>query len=116
MNRREALKTSIAAAALAGLAPRSLFPPARAAATLEVGVLIPISGPAGLFGPSSENCTRLAVEEINAGGGILGRTVEPVFADVGGPRPTPPRRPSSSGRAKASRRSSACTTAPCGGR
>ena len=85
MNRREVLKTSIAAAALAAAAPRLLAPSARAADPLMVGVLIPISGPAGLFGPSSRNCTELAVEEINAAGGILGRTVEPVFADVGGP-------------------------------
>ena len=85
MKRREVLKTSIAAAGFAGLAPHGLIPLARAATTLKVGVLIPISGPAGLFGPSSENCSRLAVEEINAAGGILGRTVEPVFADVGGP-------------------------------
>ena len=85
MNRREVLKTSIAAAALAAAAPRLLGPSARAADPLKVGVLIPISGPAGLFGPSSRNCTQLAVEEINAAGGILGRTVEPVFADVGGP-------------------------------
>ena len=85
MNRREVLKTSIAAAALAAAAPRLLAPSARAADPLKVGVLIPISGPAGLFGPSSRNCTQLAVEELNAAGGILGRTVEPVFADVGGP-------------------------------
>ncbi len=85
MNRRDVLKTSIAAAALAGLAPRLLAPSARAETGLKVGVLIPISGPGGLFGPSCRNCTRLAVQEINAAGGILGRTVEPVFADVGGP-------------------------------
>ena len=85
MNRREVLKTSIAAAALAGAAPRLLVPSARAAASLKVGVLIPVSGPGGLFGPSCRNCTVLVVEEINAGGGVLGRTVEPVFADVGGP-------------------------------
>ena len=85
MNRREVLKTSIAAAALCVVAPRLLAPSARAADPLKVGVLIPISGPAGLFGPSCRNCTALAVDEINAAGGILGRTVEPVFADVGGP-------------------------------
>ena len=85
MNRREVLKTSIAAAALCAVAPRLLAPSARAADPLRVGVLIPISGPGGLFGPSCKNCTALAVDEINAAGGILGRTVEPVFADVGGP-------------------------------
>ena len=85
MNRREVLKASATAAALAALAPRLLAPAAHSAAALEVGVLIPLSGPGGLFGPSCRNCTRLAVDEINAAGGILGRPVEPVFADVGGP-------------------------------
>ena len=58
---------------------------AHAADPIKVGVLLPQSGPGGLFGPSCENATNLAVAEINDAGGILGRMVEPVFADVGGP-------------------------------
>ncbi len=85
MKRREAIKTFIGAAVLAGLSPALLHRPARGQEALRVGVLIPLSGPAGLFGPSCRNCTLLAVEEINAAGGILGRSIEPVFADVGGP-------------------------------
>ena len=85
MNRREAIKASIGAGVLAGLSPALLHRAVRAEDTLRVGVLIPLSGPAGLFGPSCQNCTVLAVEEINSTGGILGRGIEPVFADVGGP-------------------------------
>ena len=85
MNRREAIKAFIGAGVLAGLSPALLHRAGRAEDTLRVGVLIPLSGPAGLFGPSCQNCTVLAVEEINATGGILGRSIEPVFADVGGP-------------------------------
>ena len=85
MNRREAIKFSIGAAMLAGLSSAALHKSAHADDKLRVGVLIPLSGPAGLFGPSCQNCTLLAAEEINAAGGILGQSVEPVFADVGGP-------------------------------
>jgi ABC-type branched-subunit amino acid transport system substrate-binding protein len=58
---------------------------ANAADTYKIGVLIPMSGPAGLFGPSARNCTDMAVAEINAAGGILGRKVEVVYGDVGVP-------------------------------
>lgn len=40
---------------------------------LEVAFVLPLDGPAGMFGPSCEACGRLAEEEINAAGGLLGR-------------------------------------------
>jgi urea transport system substrate-binding protein len=54
-------------------------------ADIKVGVLVPDSGPAGLFGPSSRNSAILAAEKINADGGINGEKIELVFADVGVP-------------------------------
>ena len=51
--------------------------------TLRIGLLIPLSGPAGLWGPSAHKCATLAVDEINAGGGVLGRSVELVVRDAG---------------------------------
>jgi urea transport system substrate-binding protein len=97
MKRREFLNQGLAASALASSLPAvtaataitaglgSLLPPstARAAAPLKVAMMIPLSGPAGLFGPSSRNCSQLAVEEINAGGGIAGRPVELLIGDAG---------------------------------
>lgn len=56
-----------------------------AAADIKVGVLVPDSDPAGLFGPSTRNSATLAAEQINAGGGINGEAIELVFADVGVP-------------------------------
>lgn len=54
-------------------------------ADIKIGVLVPDSGPAGLFGPSTRNSAELAAQKINAGGGINGEQVELVFADVGVP-------------------------------
>ena len=50
-----------------------------------MGVLVPDSGPAGLFGPSTRNSAELAAQHINASGGINGEQIELVFADVGVP-------------------------------
>jgi urea transport system substrate-binding protein len=51
----------------------------------KLGVLIPQSGPAALFGPSSRACAELAAEEINSRGGLAGRPVQLVFGDAGLP-------------------------------
>lgn len=57
----------------------------RAASPLNVAVMLPMSGPAGLFGPSAKACAELAVQTINARGGVLGRTINPLFGDAGLP-------------------------------
>ncbi len=64
---------AMAGAAIAGPAP----------ADVKIGVLVPDSGPGGLFGPSTRNSATLAANRINAAGGIDGEPVELVFADVG---------------------------------
>ncbi len=56
----------------------------RPAAALRVGLLIPLSGSAGIWGPSAHKCATLAVDEINGGGGVLGREVRLVLSDAGG--------------------------------
>ncbi|NMI01648.1 substrate-binding domain-containing protein [Pseudonocardia sp. K10HN5] len=50
---------------------------------LEVAFVIPRSGPAGIFGPSCEASGRLAVDEINDDGGVLGREVRLRIVDGG---------------------------------
>ncbi|MDA8371591.1 MAG: substrate-binding domain-containing protein [Nocardiopsaceae bacterium] len=50
-----------------------------------VGVVIPLQGPAGIFGPSCEAVTEVAIDMINRSGGILGRYVRPVVIDGGAP-------------------------------
>ncbi|KPI17015.1 hypothetical protein OK074_1808 [Actinobacteria bacterium OK074] len=53
--------------------------------TLSVALVVPLQGPAGIFGPSCELAACLAAEEINAAGGILDREVRLVVVDGGGP-------------------------------
>lgn len=50
-------------------------PEADAQPALNVGLLVPTSGAAGIWGPSCIACARLAADELNAQGGIRGREV-----------------------------------------
>lgn len=50
---------------------------------LDVAFVVPRSGPAGLFGPACEACGSLAADELNDGGGVLGREVRLVPVDGG---------------------------------
>lgn len=73
------MKTLLFSTAIAGLMAGT------ALAEVRIGVLVPDSGPAGLFGPSSRQAAELAAEDINAAGGINGESVQLIFADVGLP-------------------------------
>jgi urea transport system substrate-binding protein len=55
------------------------------AGTLTIALVVPLQGPAGIFGPSCELCARLAVEEVNEDHGVLGREVRLVVVDGGAP-------------------------------
>lgn len=50
---------------------------------LNLGLVIPESGPSGIFGPSCAASAQLAVEELNAAGGVLGRQVCATTIDGG---------------------------------
>lgn len=50
---------------------------------LDVAFVVPRGGPAGIFGPSCEACGRLAADEINADGGVLGRELRLRLVDGG---------------------------------
>lgn len=84
MHRRDFMKTTAALVATGAVAQISAIRRATAAGSLKVGILIPMSGPAGLFGPSSKDCAELGVDQINATGGILGQKIEPIYVDAGG--------------------------------
>jgi urea transport system substrate-binding protein len=52
---------------------------------IDVALLIPLHGSAGIYGPSSELCAQLAAEEVNAVGGVLGRPLRLRVVDASGP-------------------------------
>lgn len=53
----------------------------RAADTIKIGLLSPLTGPAAADGASVNNSVQLALEKVNKGGGILGKKVELVVYD-----------------------------------
>lgn len=53
-----------------------MYAEAQAGEPVKVGLLAPMSGLSSHFGPILKNSAELAVEEINAAGGILGRPVQ----------------------------------------
>ncbi len=80
--RRRFLESSALGAA--GLALGGLAWPlaSQAADAVKVGVLLDLSGPLQMFGKVKEQCLRLAVEEINEKGGLLGKPIELVVYDT----------------------------------
>lgn len=48
-----------------------------------MALVVPLQGPAGIFGPSCESCGTLAMEEINTEGGVLGRELQLLPVDGG---------------------------------
>jgi urea transport system substrate-binding protein len=52
---------------------------------VDVALVVPLGGSAGIFGPSCELCGQLAAEEINAEAGVLGRELRLSVIDGGRP-------------------------------
>jgi branched-chain amino acid transport system substrate-binding protein len=69
------------AAALTVLAGCSKAPPVGTTATIKVGEIASLTGKEATFGQSSHKGTLLAIEELNAAGGVLGRPFELVTED-----------------------------------
>lgn len=58
--------------------------PAPAGEKILVGGLAPLTGEVAVYGTSSSNGTKLAIEEINAAGGVLGKQLEFILLDEKG--------------------------------
>jgi ABC-type branched-subunit amino acid transport system substrate-binding protein len=67
----------------AGLLTATLGFSAAAADTIKIGAPIPQTGPFASDGSVMEKAIKLAVEELNKSGGVLGKQVEVSFFDVG---------------------------------
>lgn len=52
-------------------------------AVWRLGMVVPLQGPAGLFGPSCEAISELAARDLNNSGGVLGREVQIEVIDGG---------------------------------
>jgi branched-chain amino acid transport system substrate-binding protein len=74
LDRRTILKSAAAAGALQIASPYVIT--ARAAETVKIGWVDPFSGTYAALGTSQLNGAKMALAEINAKGGILGRQVE----------------------------------------
>ena len=79
MSRRSALG-GMAAAAAAVSAP-TIIRSAAAADPIRIGVLSPVTGAWTVYGQAHSRGFELAVGEINAAGGVLGRPIEMILAD-----------------------------------
>jgi len=77
MLRRHALKAATAALVLSGL----ITAPAFAADTIKVGVLHSLSGTMAISETVLKDTVLMAIDEINAKGGLLGKKLEPVVVD-----------------------------------
>ncbi len=53
--------------------------------SVGVALVVPLSGTAGMFGPTCELCAQLAAEEVNRAGGVLGRELKLIAVDGGAP-------------------------------
>ena len=80
-NRRNFLKTSSAWGAAAALGPSLYTAPAAAASEIEVGVLFSLSGGLSMVEKSLADATLMAMDEINAAGGVNGMMIKPILED-----------------------------------
>lgn len=51
---------------------------------IKIGILAPLTGDVSVYGNATFNGIMMAIEEINAKGGILGRQIEPIYQDEQG--------------------------------
>ena len=74
-------RRSVLKGAAALLAAPAIIRPAWAADPIKIGVLSPVTGAWTVYGKAHFQGFELAVEEINAAGGVLGRPIEMILAD-----------------------------------
>jgi len=55
--------------------------PLQAARTIKIGAIFPITGPLATFGTSCANGAKMAIEEVNLRGGVLGSKIELLIED-----------------------------------
>lgn len=81
ITRRSVLKGATALAGAAVIAKPNIITSARAADNIRVGVISPLTGAWTVYGKAHISGFELAVDEINAAGGVNGRQLEIVVGD-----------------------------------
>jgi len=84
-NRRHVLQTGAALAGAAALGTPALLH-AQASGPIKIGHLTPMTGFLGALGEYAVQGIKMAVEEINAGGGVMGRPIELITEDSVNPQ------------------------------
>ena len=85
ISRRELLKS---AAVVSAAGSSALMRPATAQDTVKLGILHSLTGTIALAEASIVDAEKLAIDEINAGGGVMGKKIEPVVEDGASDWPT----------------------------
>ena len=85
ISRRQMLATS---AALGSLASTSMLRPAFAQDVVKVGILHSLTGTIALAEASVVDAEKLAIDEVNAAGGVLGKKIEAIVEDGASDWPT----------------------------
>ncbi|KWO47996.1 branched-chain amino acid ABC transporter substrate-binding protein [Burkholderia sp. MSMB1459WGS] len=81
MNRRDFSRMTMLG--VVGALAATTYPTrARAVAPIKIGLLAPLSGPLTRVGETNRHCAALAIEEINAAGGLLGRPLQLAVEDT----------------------------------
>ncbi len=88
-NRRRFMTTSGSMVALGAASGVSLIPGlANAQETVKLGLLHSLSGTIAIAEASLVDAEKMAIEEINAAGGVMGRKIEPIVEDGASDWPT----------------------------
>ena len=77
---------SVIAALVAGAVVCGLTTTVRAEDTLKIGVINPYTGPQAIYGEELTRGYTIAVNEVNAKGGVLGKKIELIRADAATPQ------------------------------
>lgn len=88
-NRRRFIKTGGSMVVLSAASGAALVPVlASAQETVKLGLLHSLSGTIAIAEASLVDAEKMAIDEINASGGVLGRKIEPVIEDGASDWPT----------------------------
>src|SRR5450755_1487403 len=89
VNRRRFVQTSGSLVALSAVTGAALLPlAARAQATVKLGLLHSLTGTIAITETAVVDAEKLAIDEINASGGVMGRKIEAVVEDGASDWPT----------------------------